>query len=39
MRSEEGAAAEWAAVDSAGHLVAILREKHAGQLWPAKNFV
>jgi tRNA pseudouridine55 synthase len=39
MGSETGAAAEWAAVDSAGHLVAILREKHAGQLWPAKNFV
>jgi tRNA pseudouridine55 synthase len=29
---------EWAAVDSAGRLVAILREKYPGQLWPAHNF-
>jgi tRNA pseudouridine55 synthase len=29
---------EWAAVDEAGNLLAILREKHAGQLWPVKNF-
>jgi tRNA U55 pseudouridine synthase TruB len=28
---------EWAAVDLAGNLVSILKEKHAGQLWPAKN--
>jgi len=29
---------EWAAVNSAGELVAILSEKHPGQLWPEKNF-
>ena len=31
-------ATEWAAVDSADQLVAILYEKHAGQLWPIHNF-
>ena len=30
--------AEWAAVDPAGQLAAILVEKHPGQLWPARNF-
>ncbi len=30
--------AEWAAVDRAGQLIAILREKHPGQLWPEINF-
>jgi tRNA pseudouridine55 synthase len=30
--------AEWAAVDSSGQLVAIVQEKRAGQLGPAKNF-
>lgn len=29
---------EWAAVDSADQLVAILHEKHEGQLWPVHNF-
>jgi tRNA pseudouridine55 synthase len=33
------AVVEWAAVDAGGRLAAILREKRAGQLWPAKNFV
>jgi tRNA pseudouridine55 synthase len=28
---------EWAAVDSAGQLIAILRKKHPGQLWPEIN--
>lgn len=31
-------AAEWAAVDSAGRLAAILFEKQPNQLWPARNF-
>ena len=30
--------ADWAATNSAGELVAILREKHAGELWPTHNF-
>jgi tRNA pseudouridine55 synthase len=30
---------EWAAADAAGRLVAILREKHPGQLWPTKNLL
>jgi tRNA pseudouridine55 synthase len=30
--------AEWAAVDAADQLVAILHEKHHGQLWPVHNF-
>jgi tRNA pseudouridine55 synthase len=30
--------AEWAAVDPAGRLAAILFEKHPNQLWPARNF-
>jgi tRNA pseudouridine55 synthase len=29
---------EWAAVDASGQLVAILREKRAGELWPVMNF-
>ena len=29
---------EWAAVDPAGRLAAILFEKHPSQLWPARNF-
>jgi hypothetical protein len=35
----EGAttASEWAAVNSALQLVAILREKRAGELWPVMN--
>ncbi len=28
---------EWAAVDAGGRLVAVLRQKHAGELWPMKN--
>jgi tRNA pseudouridine55 synthase len=34
-----GASCEWAALDSAGKLVAILREKRPGQLWPHRNFI
>jgi tRNA pseudouridine55 synthase len=30
--------AEWAAVDSHGNLVAILRQKRPSQLWPEMNF-
>jgi tRNA pseudouridine55 synthase len=30
-------AREWAAIDVAGQLVAILRERRAGQLWPVCN--
>lgn len=30
--------AEWSAVNAAGELVAILREKCPGQLWPESNF-
>jgi hypothetical protein len=30
---------EWAAVDAAGELTAILVEKQPGQLWPTINFV
>ncbi len=29
---------EWMAVNRAGKLVAILKEKHTGQLWPSTNF-
>jgi hypothetical protein len=29
----------WAAVDQASQLVAILKEKHAGQLWPTLNLI
>lgn len=29
---------EWAAIDPAGRLAAILFEKHPNQLWPARNF-
>jgi tRNA pseudouridine55 synthase len=29
---------EWAAVDAADRLVAILHQKHQGQLWPVHNF-
>jgi tRNA pseudouridine55 synthase len=31
--------AEWAAIDAAGKLVAILFEKRPGELWPALNFL
>ena len=31
--------AEWAGVDPAGRLAAILFEKTPGQLWPARNFL
>ena len=34
----DASAAEWAAVDAAGQLVAILFEKQPGELWPAMNF-
>jgi tRNA pseudouridine55 synthase len=34
----EPSAAEWAAINSAEQLVAILHEKHEGQLWPVHNF-
>jgi tRNA pseudouridine55 synthase len=34
-----GQEGEWAAVDAAGQLLSILREKHPGELWPAKNFL
>jgi len=30
---------EWAAMDPAGQLAAILREKRADQLWPVRNFL
>jgi tRNA U55 pseudouridine synthase TruB len=33
-----GAPAEYAAISATGQLVAILFEKHPGQLWPARNF-
>lgn len=39
LDSEVGSQAEWAAVDSAGRLVAILRERVTGQLWPVINFL
>jgi hypothetical protein len=29
---------EWAAIDPADHLAAILFEKSPNQLWPARNF-
>jgi hypothetical protein len=29
---------EWVALDSTGRLVAFLREKRPGQLWPEINF-
>jgi hypothetical protein len=38
MPHTETSGTEWAAVDSADQLVAILHEKHAGQLWPVHNF-
>ena len=38
MPHKERDGAEWAAVDSADQLVAILHEKHHGQLWPVHNF-
>ncbi len=38
-KSEGGSpVAEWAAVDAAGRLAAILFEKTPGLLWPARNF-
>lgn len=36
--SEPKIEVEWAAVDGAGRLIAILYEKRPGQLWPALNF-
>jgi tRNA U55 pseudouridine synthase TruB len=36
--SECKSAEEWIAVDSCGELVAILRQKHAGDFWPKHNF-
>jgi tRNA pseudouridine55 synthase len=38
MPRSETSGTEWAAVDSANQLVAILHEKHEGQLWPLHNF-
>ena len=38
MPHAEPSGTEWAAVDSADQLVAILYEKHEGQLWPVHNF-
>lgn len=35
---EPGGVVEWAAVDPAGNLAAILFEKFPNQLWPARNF-
>src|SRR5262249_7529110 len=29
---------EWAGIDAAGKLVALLAEKKGGELWPARNF-
>lgn len=29
---------EWAAINPAGRLIAVLREKHPGRLWPEINF-
>jgi tRNA pseudouridine55 synthase len=29
---------EWAAIDAAGRLVAVLTEKNPGEFWPARNF-
>jgi tRNA U55 pseudouridine synthase TruB len=36
--SLSNASNEWTAVVGANNLVAILIEKHPGQLWPIKNF-
>jgi tRNA pseudouridine55 synthase len=36
--SKHESAEEWAAVDHKGELVAILRQKHAGEFWPKHNF-
>jgi tRNA pseudouridine55 synthase len=38
MPRTETSGTEWAAVDSVDQLVAILYEKHEGQLWPVHNF-
>lgn len=38
MPHSETGGTEWAAVDSADQLVAILHEKHEGRLWPVHNF-
>jgi tRNA pseudouridine55 synthase len=35
--SEQGNRDDWAATNSAGELVAILREKERGRLWPVRN--
>jgi tRNA pseudouridine55 synthase len=34
-----GAGPEWAGISAGGQLAAILREKHAGRLWPRRNFL
>jgi tRNA pseudouridine55 synthase len=36
--SSVDANAEWAAVDAAGQLMAILRQRHPYEFWPTKNF-
>jgi tRNA pseudouridine55 synthase len=36
--AEAGSPAEWAAIDAAGKLVALLAEKNGGELWPVRNF-
>jgi tRNA pseudouridine55 synthase len=36
--AERKSADEWAALDADGRLVAILRQKNAGELWPGINF-
>jgi tRNA pseudouridine55 synthase len=38
-RREGAEPVEWAGVDAAGRLAAILFEKTPGQLWPARNFL
>jgi tRNA U55 pseudouridine synthase TruB len=35
---EKGPPIEWAAIDAAGQLVALLAEKNGGELWPVRNF-
>jgi tRNA pseudouridine55 synthase len=36
--AERKSADEWAALDAEGRLIAILRQKNAGELWPIINF-
>jgi tRNA pseudouridine55 synthase len=38
LSAETGSPAEWAAIDAAGQLVALLTEKNGGELWPVRNF-